>query len=376
MDLSVINNIASFEGIRDEWNALLSRSENDTLYLRHEWLSNWYKANGEKSELLVVLVRNNGELTGAAPMIAKKNKRFGLPVKEVTFINDTNWTMGDFILAGKKEQVCKKILDSLLSLERDVISLCGMPEGSESLKIITRGLEEKKIKHIVTNSSSHPFLKADTPWDAFYKSRSVRFKKSIRNKLNRIKKAGEVEVRRYATAREVTEMLPVIFDIGLKGWKHKINNAISSTEESKAFYTSLCAAMGPLGLINIWVLYLDGNPVAFEYHVRHGNKIYGLVADFMEEHRDLSPGSVLDYHIMEHIFKNDKCVYNMGSGNSFYKGNWTEESLKTVNFSIFRNSLYCSALLAIENRIAPQIKLLKKIIKPSQADTLNRGAAS
>lgn len=366
MELSLINNIDSFERIKDEWNALLARSGNDTLYLRHEWLSNWYKANGENSELIVVLVKSKGELTGAAPLMAKKNKRLGLPVREVTFINDANWTLGDFILTVKKEPVFEKMLNYLFTLEWDIVDLCGIPDDSESLRIIKRVLTEKKIKHLTSGSSSHPFVKTGVSWDAFYKSRSVRFKKSIRNKLNRINKAGEVVVKKYSTVQDVTEILPVIFDIGLKGWKHQINNAISSTENSRAFYASLSVAMSQLGLLNVWVLYLNGNPIAFEYHIHHGDKIYALIADFIEEHRELSPGSVLDYHIMEQIFKNGRYIYNMGSGNSFYKANWTDEGLKTVNFSIFKKSLYCTALFTIENKIAPQIRLIKKIVKIPQ----------
>lgn len=365
MELICVNDFISFLNLKDDWNNLLSQSTSDNLFLRHEWLSNWWSSynNKNKSALMALLLKKDGRLIGAAPLMLSKDKMRGLPIKKIAFMGESSWTTGDFLTAEQKEEALEKIIEYILGIKWDMMDLQNVPEESENIRIMAEILKKKGIGHLSMPASSSPYLIADASWDSFYNQRSIRFKKAMRNKINKINKSGAVKIQKYSTPEEVKRVLPIIFEIGLKGWKHKINNAISSTEENKRFYTQLSETMSSLGWLNIWLLSLNEKPIAFEYHIRHKNTIHGLIADYDEDYRELSPGSILDFNIMQHIFNNEKCEYDLGSGNSFYKMNWTEKAKRYQSHYFYNNTFNGKSLIFIEKRIVPVLKLLRNKVK-------------
>jgi len=369
MDLSIIKDPETFLGMGDEWNRLLMRSSSASSYLTHEWLSAWLNSYAKKNHLMIVLAKEEGRIIGAAPLMIVKSRFRGFPITKLTFIGDSNWTVGDFIISEERETVLKGIMDNLYKEAWDIIDLQGIPEDSPNLKILKDIAGAKGTDYTSAPTSVYPFLKIDLPWEDFYNSRSVRFKKATRNKLNRINKAGDVKVRKFSSKKEVADVLPVIFEIGLKGWKHEINSAISSTKDNRCFYTALSEAMSKKGLVDIWLLSLNNIPIAFEYHLRYDGKVYGLIADYDESYKELSPGSILDYYIVEYLFRNERCEYDMGSGNSFYKEHWTESGKNTIRLSLYKQNLYGKMLHFIELRVVPAARVMRdkfrRVSKPA-----------
>lgn len=361
MELICITDIDDFLGLKDEWNNLLSLSENNSLFLRHEWLSTWWMSYGSQKELQILLVKHNNRLIAAAPLMIAKDNKWGIPLRRIAFMGDSEWTVNDFIILEQKRKVIEMVIESLLRNEWDVVDLRNMPAESDHISITSEVLRARSFSFSHAEAAHSPVLMVSGSWDDFYNSRSTKFKKTIRNKINRINKSGIITIQRYSLHAEVSQILPAIFELGLKGWKHRqIKNAISSTEENKSFYARLAELMSKAGWLDIWVLRLNETSVAFEYHVRYGNKIHALIADFDEDYRDLSPGSVLDFHIMQHIFKNaDGCEYDMGCGEAFYKMNWTDKAIKYRRLCIYNNTICAKLFMAIESKVIPYLKIIR-----------------
>ena len=353
MELVCIRDLEGFLRLKEEWNSLLLRSTSGSVYLTHEWLASWWRSFAKAGDLLVILAKDEGRIIGAAPLMSLNGRFRGLPIRKVAFMGDANWTVGDFIISENREKVIEEMVERLYHEAWDLIDLQGIPDDSANLPVLEEKLKARGARFTVDPASVYPVLKTDMPWEEYYGGRSVRFKKAIRNKLNRIGRAGDVTVRKYSSVEEVSGALPVIFGIGLKGWKHTIKGSIASTEENRAFYTALSEAMSAKGGLDIWVLRLNGEAIAFEYHLRYNNRIYGLTADFDESFRDLSPGSVLDFHIVEHLFRNERCEYDMGSGASFYKEHWTGDGRRCSRLSFYRGRLYGRMLLFVESCLVP-----------------------
>ena len=363
LKLSCISDFTSFLALKDDWNNLLADSPNDTFFLRHEWISSWWMSYGGKSELNVLIFKKGKKLIGAAPLMIIKGKTHGLPVRKIAFIGDPAWTVEDFIITVDRKEAIENFIEYLLEMNWDIAEMRNIPSESENIGIFTDILKSKQVNYQTMEAVSSPYLKVDMPWEDFYARRSIRFKKSLRNKINKINKSGNIKIQKYSSTREVRQILPVIFDIGLKGWKHTINKAISSTEENKSFYTRLSEVMSGFGWLNIWLLEINGVPAAFEYHIYYKNRAHALIADFDENFRSLSPGSILDLHIMEQMFKNGVREYDMGCGDSFYKSNWTETAKKHTGINFYKNTFYGKTVMFVEKKIVPPLKLFKNRIR-------------
>jgi CelD/BcsL family acetyltransferase involved in cellulose biosynthesis len=75
MTITVLSDLDGFRTVRGEWNALLEKSGNSTLFLCWEWVFSYYKYMCKDQQLLLLLVRNdNGELKGIAPFVLREER--------------------------------------------------------------------------------------------------------------------------------------------------------------------------------------------------------------------------------------------------------------------------------------------------------------
>ncbi len=363
MELTIINSFEYFQSLRDDWNGQLTNSPNDSLFMRHEWLSAWLESYGRHHKLQVLLLKENNGPVGIAPLVITQERIYGLPVEKMTFICDSAWTSGDFITPQHATEAIERFVETFKEKEFDMIDFQNIPIESQTISALLESLSRKGYRFVTKEGSNSPFIQIDRSWNDFYGQLSAKFRKVMRNKLNRIKKIGNFSVKKYSSPEEVLKILPVIFEIGTRGWKHKIKNSISSTENNRSFYTKLTEAFGALGWVTIWLLELNDSPVAFEYHISYKNTVHALIADYDERYRDLAPGSILDYSIMQHIFEKQPCTYDMGCGNSFYKMNWTDDTKKHLRILVYSDTTYGKLLRQIESTFMPFAKRIRSRLK-------------
>jgi len=204
--------------------------------------------------------------------------------------------------------------------------------------------------------SGSPCIDMNSDWESFFSGRPKKFREVTRNKQNRLRKLGEIAFEKYE--RLAPDLLPTLFDIGVKSWKNKKKKAISSTKERRNFFEHLSEQASQKGWLLVWLLKLSQKPIAFEYHLKYNNKVWGLRSEFDEDYRDSGPGTVLDRYIMEQLFKDGFKRYHLGWGVDFYKLRWTENIQIHQTVLVFPPSLYGRILYALEFKLIHKIKLL------------------
>jgi len=359
-----INDSKEFSCIKKEWNELIEAAKVDSLFMRHEWLHAWWESFiKESDEVCVLIAGKDGSLLGALPLKITRDKIRGLPAQKVSLLCDAPWTTGDFAVREDNFGIIELFSDYLLKRRWDIIDLQNVPD-TPAITTLAKVMGKKRIGFSSEEASIFPCVKTDMAWEDFLKNRSTRFKKASRNKINKIKKAGSFEVRRYSSPEEVEWAMGRAFEIGLKGWKHsELNNSISSTSENRRFYSMLAKSMSAVEGLDIWLLNFEGAAIAFEYHIRSHDRIVALTADFDESYRRFSPGSIIDFNIMRNLFESGNFVYNMGGGASFYKSNWTDEALRYKRVLFYRDSTYGKILGFTEKKLATGLKALRDKLK-------------
>jgi CelD/BcsL family acetyltransferase involved in cellulose biosynthesis len=75
---TTIRNSDEFSAIAREWHDLHASCDNASPFQSHDWLASWWRAYGKSGRLFVVIVRRNGRLVFAAPLMSIR--RLGYPV--------------------------------------------------------------------------------------------------------------------------------------------------------------------------------------------------------------------------------------------------------------------------------------------------------
>ena len=119
MKIIEISDYNKFSESKAEWEDLLSRSKVDNVFLTHDWIDGCVRHFYADERLLILNVFDGDNLVGIAPLIIKRDKYFGLPLKTVCFIGTSISDRMDFILDGNKEEVISFIFDYLISMKKE-----------------------------------------------------------------------------------------------------------------------------------------------------------------------------------------------------------------------------------------------------------------
>ena len=63
-----ISQESEFSNLQTTWNNLLKQSDADNPFLTWEWLYSWWKFYGDKSELMILVVREDDKTVALAPL--------------------------------------------------------------------------------------------------------------------------------------------------------------------------------------------------------------------------------------------------------------------------------------------------------------------
>jgi len=366
MKVEVITEFDDFLNLEGPWNDLLKTSGNDIVFLTHEWFHCWWLGYKQGRKLYILVIKENEKIIGIVPLLLTDDYyRRRLKVKKICFLESGITPRVDFISsAERKADVIRTTIEYLLENNRlwDMAKFNKILSTLDTYNSLNDTLINKSVFFGVTQSLLTPFISTDSDWDSYYADRSRKFRKVMRNKINRIKRQGKFEVQRIRDKDELEKNLPIIFKISKNSWKATEKTSIPNIAEQLVFYKKLTSLGGQRGWINIWLLKCNNKPIAFEYHLRYKGKAYSIRADYDDEYKDLSPGSFLEYNIIRNLFEDPEVIeYDFCGDNYQYTLNWTTTIKEHVDFLIFNATRYSRLLGFTEYKIIPPLRRIKDL---------------
>jgi CelD/BcsL family acetyltransferase involved in cellulose biosynthesis len=221
-------------------------------------------------------------------------------------------------------------------------------------------------RHLRQLTARVPILDLTGDWETYWTERSQRFKKTVRNVANRVQRLGTVSVTDAGT-QDLSTCMNILHALAGRSWKKSLDVSVTQSRPIAAFFEDLTAALLERGQLHLWVLNLDGVPIAAEYHVRDGDTVYALRGDFDERYRDASPGAYLNAHIVRTYFERGIRHYDMGPGESEYKQRWATRIADLDTFIIFHRTPYARALYALEHHAIPRLRRAREWLRGTSA---------
>ncbi len=349
--------------LAQDWNALLKDNVNNVIYLTHEWIMAWWNSFGNGNKLNVIAVYDErGQLSGIAPMMRTKSRYRGVNIAKICLMANGHSPSSDFIVSRENSaEIIKTILDYLKGLSAlDIIELTKLDTNSQTYLIASDYLNMNGNRFGIKDSTESPYILINSDWETFLSKKSQRFRKSLRNKINRANKSGDLSIEKIQINDSKNPAIQDILAISEKSWKRQIGTDITSNPQSKSFHIEICDRLGPQGIVSIFFLKKGGAPIAFEFHLTYNNVVYPIRADYDESFSDLSPGSVLEYNIIKTLF--DEGVvkeYNTCGHTYNYLMNWSDETRKHANIEIFGKNFKPYGLYNLEYKLIPFLRKLR-----------------
>ncbi len=355
----IIDNDKAFSKLEMEWNTLLSKSEQNHLYLTHGFLFTWWRHLSSSSSLYIILVKEDDDILAIAPFMLTQGKFLRFPVRKIEFIG-SGWGYGDIIFFKKKKECLERIFTVLAELRNwDITYFSQTLNGPDMLP--NNMIQIFPQQHFVHDSTRIriPYIPLQGTWDEYLSERSSKFKRNTRVRSKKLNELGRINFLRITSIDEShfshSKVMEWLHTIAECSWKAKAGTAISSNKQVFNFYSELAEKLNAAGSLDLCFLFVDEKPVAYCFGALYNRDYYEIDLAYDEQYSKVSPGNLLRNLLLKELFQEDLRNFDFVAYFD-YKRELTSHFLDCYNHLIYRNKLYPLFLRYLRTKILPMLK--------------------
>jgi len=352
-----VDTITGFAALRQPWNALLDPENPYSIFLSHEWASEWFAAFGAGRTPYILTVQDGPEIVGLLPMHAGAAAESLLPMRDLQLMANGHSPYADFLVRPESALAVRNVLATHLRRDGSQWDLAVFAEVGASANLATLSELYAESSRGIQRQRSAPFIPLHGTWETYRSNLSKRFVKVLRNNRNRVTRDADTEIELLESPASIKAALDDMFAIGEKSWQGESVSAVGSNVENRKFYSGLVDAFASDGRLRLWFLKRDGERVAFEYHmVNHGVE-FGLKTGFDRKLEKIGIGTFLDQSILERLFEDDALrEYDLLGDFDFYKQRWTSQARHYYRITLYGGS-WNARIAALWNlRLLPMLR--------------------
>jgi len=363
-NLFEVTELDSIESLREEWDDLLIRSGNPSIFQTFEWVSCCQTHFGKRKRLALVCVRQKGRLVGIAPM--EIVKMYGLPLRRLQFIGTGVFDYLDFILDSKIEkEVADAIFGWLKDNERrwDLVDLQNLRQDTPFLNLLRTAQGENPRMdnwlHEIVKGEACPCLPLAESWDDM----SLRFGKKMRSNLGyyeRLIKRDFEEVEICTLGQQnLDEGMDAFFDLHTQRWRRRWLPGMLTGANRQQFHRDVAQLCLKKGWLQLHSLRLQGRIQSILYCFAFNKRSYYYLGGFDPQLSKYSLGTVLTGFAIRKAIEHGCTDFDFLRGNEPYKSRWTRESTTNHRFILNKKnpkSRLAAAICRLEQRIEHRVK--------------------
>ena len=324
MQFSTISTQNEFDNLAEEWNELLTCcSASHVPFLRHEYLSTWWKTLGggewQQGELNIAVARGeNGELVGIAPLFSTNNLD-GTPalmlLGSVEISDYLDLIVREDALTAFATQLLKYLSDNnspawevldLYNILEDSPTLPALAEGAESLGWV---LHREQMQHC-------PYIPLPGNWDEYLAGIHKKQRHEIRRKMRR---ANEFAVPTSWYIVEDESALDNEIEDFLDLMAQDPDKAQFLTDVMRTQMRNAVHAAFQAGWLQLAFLTTGDKKAAGYLNFDYADHIWVYNSGLNFNYRELSPGWVLLGHLLKWANENGRKYFDFMRGNEAYK---------------------------------------------------------
>jgi CelD/BcsL family acetyltransferase involved in cellulose biosynthesis len=344
------------EELRPAWEKLLQAVPSATIFSTWEWLSSWWHAFGDKRQpLFFTALDSEGSLIGLAPLYLESHRTLlGTRLKLLRMMGDGTGDSDNLdlpVLPGYEQTFVSAFLDYLKQHARswNFARFNTLPDDTPTAAALAAALTERRW---VWFQEQKPGTVIDLPndWETFRKQLSYNERGQLGKYTRRAERNYKVTVRKCDSETQLQSDLAVFFDLHRRRWEAVGKPGSFRLPARRNFYKELSSLILSRQWLDVWMLELDGKPVASEFDVRYRNTVYSLQVGNDPEHSADRVGYVLRGYILQQLIREGLHRYDFMGGGESYKERWASRVRSYNNIAFGRPRTRGSCYLLVLHR--------------------------
>jgi CelD/BcsL family acetyltransferase involved in cellulose biosynthesis len=355
--VETISDYQAFLDLEPVWNEVAEAAGLDHPFLEHAWVRTWWECFGAGSALRILVLKAGSQTVAIAPLILTPIRMWGIKVRRLGFFYNAHVPRADFLIAQRRAEAYRAIWSHLSrSHDWDLLQLCQLPEGSETLEAISGLAGPDHCKMVTWLSGASPYLPLSASWGVYFDSLAAKHRSNLRNRFKRLNAIGPVEVETITAGEKLTDALGAALQLEAAAWKGEARTAISCNPDVSKFYSAFAQRAAERGWMRLNFLQTGAQRIAFDYSLFYKNRIHLLKIGYDPAYAPYSPSNLLLFMVLQDAFERGAREYDFLGESADWKSNWTKHSRPHYWLFVFSCTFKGHLLHFIKAQLVPLLK--------------------
>jgi CelD/BcsL family acetyltransferase involved in cellulose biosynthesis len=344
LSIEEINTFEKFLSLNSVWNRVLSQSDSNSVFLTFEWLTTWWKHFGKNKRVFILVIKDGRQVIGIAPWMIRSVLTKTNVFKKIEFIGTGLSTWGDFILTERKRECLEAVVRYLASKSKvwTMIDLRNSNMSSGNMEILREVSGENNLIFRGAPDSVCPYIDINSDWDSYFNSRfSKKSQRYLRRDLRRLERKGASTFKIIQDTLEEPDIMDKIAEIEqVRSYKKESDGrGLFVIKELKDFFSEVASLFSDKRWLNIAVLELNGQYIAYRFGFQYAKKYWDYNTAFDYEFANCTPGKLLATYLIEECFNQNMKEFDFLRGSSNFKSGWTNLIRHNYRIGLFKRDI-------------------------------------
>jgi CelD/BcsL family acetyltransferase involved in cellulose biosynthesis len=325
MKVECIEDSGSLEELKDAWNELLFSSEQNCIFLTHEWISSWWKCFSEDNSLEILIFKDEkGNLAGIAPFMTKGGLDKSSPYnkgKILRFIGSHE--VSDYCdvisLKERREEFYENLLNHLKANYPDVekIELMNLKATSPTLSLLPRLAAEHGYSTSCSETEVAPLLEFPSSYEGYLAGLRKKNRHELRRKLRRIESLKGVKIEKITDSRKLPSSLGTFISLHKGGSPSK--EKFWGEKGMPDFFQEIVSRFSLQKWVELNLLFYEESLMAALLNFSYSGEIFFYNVAFNQDFARYSPGLYLFHQCLKQAMSEGKKKADFLRGREKYK---------------------------------------------------------
>ena len=359
-----IEDPAAFQALREEWDELLAASLADSFFLTWEWLYAWWTHLAGDRRLFLLVARQGGRLVAIAPLSLRARRVAGVvPLRSVEFLGADRLSSDylDVIVRRGWEADAIPALARYLADARLALELASVRRAGCAAAALSRALTQRRWRMLETPTAVCPFIDlSGHTWESYLGTLESKPRNDFLRLLKNLTKKFSVRLEPASSEPQRREFMAHLVRLHNLRWQNLGGSDALHTADLVAFHDEVSRVTLERGWLRLFVLWLDGQPVASLYGFRYGRTFYFVQTGFDPAYGRHAVGLITVGLTIKSAIAEGAEEYDFLRGDEAYKFRWAREVRHLATLEVYPRGapelLYrrTQRLTAVAKRIARQ----------------------
>jgi CelD/BcsL family acetyltransferase involved in cellulose biosynthesis len=306
-DCALLRGRGQFEALRADWTGAVTRMARPSLFITPDFLCTaWEHLADPDDEPWFVAVRQGGELVGLLPLIVRRGRYLGLPVRTVSHMAMLAGDRPGILAVVEADRVWEQALQVLLEHRSDweILDLREIDEGAWPLQPAgQRWLQDQGVTASVAPATWSGCLPISGTAQDYLQARSSQTRQSFRRSERQLKTAcPDLTLDVIDDPQQIVAACDRYLAIEARSWKAEAQVELWSDDRERAFLRALLPILSRKGQASVWLLHSAGRDIAGLIRMQQGTIMFERHWTYDPEYGKYSPGTLLRVRAIEQLF--------------------------------------------------------------------------